>query len=128
MKSNIGTRIKDRRIELGMSQDELAEKMGYKSRSTIAKIEKGVNDVVQANIVKFAEILNTTTAYLMGWEETIEEKPVETANKLADLFMQIDLNEDKNNSLMVMIEQYAQLPEQKRAQVREYVRLLSGKV
>lgn len=128
MKSNIGTRIKDRRIELGMSQDELAEKMGYKSRSTIAKIEKGVNDVVQTNIVKFAEILNTTTAYLMGWEETIEEKPVETANKLADLFVQIELNEDKNNSLIVMIEQYAQLPEQKRAQVREYVRLLSGKI
>ena len=69
MKCDIGVRIKDRRIELGMSQDELAEKMGYKSRSTIAKIEKGVNDVTQSNIVKFAEILNTTTAYLMGWEK-----------------------------------------------------------
>lgn len=67
--SNIGERIRDRRIELGMSQDELAEKMGYKSRSTIAKIEKGVNDVVQANIVKFAEVLNTSVAHLMGWEE-----------------------------------------------------------
>ena len=53
-----------------MSQDELAEKMGYKSRSTIAKIEKGVNDVVQSNIVKFAEVLKTDIAYLMGWKET----------------------------------------------------------
>ena len=34
-------RIKKRREELGMSQDELAQKLGYKSRSTIAKIEKG---------------------------------------------------------------------------------------
>lgn len=67
--ANIGNRIKERRIELGMSQDELAEKMGYKSRSTIAKIEKGINDVVQSNIVKFAEVLKTDVAYLMGWEE-----------------------------------------------------------
>jgi len=67
--SNIGENIKERRESLGMSQDELAEKMGYKSRSTIAKIEKGVNDVTQTNIVKFAEILRTTPAYLMGWEK-----------------------------------------------------------
>lgn len=71
--SNIGKNIKERRESLGMSQDELAEKMGYKSRSTIAKIEKGVNDVTQTNIVKFAEILKTTPAYLMGWEK-IEKK------------------------------------------------------
>ena len=34
------------------------------------KIEKGVNDVYQSNIVKFAEVLNTSIAYLMGWDET----------------------------------------------------------
>ena len=59
-----------------MSQDELAERMGYKSRSTIAKIEKGVNDVVQTNIVKFAEVLNTSIAFLMDWEE--EQKNSDT--------------------------------------------------
>lgn len=67
--TKIGTNIKLRREELGMSQDELAEKMGYKSRSTIAKIEKGVNDVVQSNIVKFADVLKTTPSRLMGWED-----------------------------------------------------------
>lgn len=71
--SNIGKNIKERRESLGMSQDELAEKMGYRSRSTIAKIEKGVNDVTQTNIVKFAEVLRTTPAVLMGWEE-VQEK------------------------------------------------------
>lgn len=71
--TNVGIYIKERRESLGMSQDELAEKMGYKSRSTIAKIEKGVNDVTQTNIVKFAEVLKTTPAYLMGWEK-IEKK------------------------------------------------------
>lgn len=67
--TKIGTNIKLRREELGMSQDELAEKMGYKSRSTIAKIEKGVNDVVQSNIVKFADVLKTTPSRLMGCED-----------------------------------------------------------
>jgi len=71
--SNIGKNIKERRESLGMSQDELAEKMGYKSRSTIAKIEKGVNDITQTNIVRFAEILRTTPAVLMGWEK-VQEK------------------------------------------------------
>lgn len=66
-------RIKDSRIKIGMTQDELAKKMGYKSRSTIAKIESGENDILQSQIVKFAEALNTTPAYLMGWEDN--QKP-----------------------------------------------------
>ncbi len=65
----VGEKIRARREELNMTQDELAERMGYKSRSTIAKIEKGVNDVTQTNLLKFAEVLNTTPRYLMGWED-----------------------------------------------------------
>ena len=123
MKSGIGTRIKDRRIELGMSQDELAEKMGYKSRSTIAKIEKGVNDVVQANIVKFSEVLNTSIAYLMGWEmeEKTDEQIEESANRIADLI--VDITKEENDEFFSMLEEYLQLPELKKAQVREYVHL-----
>lgn len=129
--TDIGNRIKERRIELGMSQDELAEKMGYKSRSTIAKIEKGINDVVQSNVVKFSEILNTSIAYLMGWDEEIEKKSDEqieaSANKLADFFLRIELNEEENLDLMVMLEEYSKLPAPKKEQVREYVHLLAGK-
>lgn len=61
-------RIKKRREELGMSQDELAQKLGYKSRSTIAKIEKGENDITQSKIVAFAQALQTTPGELMGWD------------------------------------------------------------
>lgn len=62
-------RIKALRNELGMSQDELARKLGYKDRSTIAKIERGVNDITQSKIKAFAVVLNTTAAYLMGWTD-----------------------------------------------------------
>lgn len=65
----IGQKIKQRRLELGWTQQELADKMGYTSKSTIARIENGNNDVSQKNIAKFAEVLNTTIAYLMDWTE-----------------------------------------------------------
>lgn len=65
-------RIKLRREELGMSQQELAYKLGYKSRSTINKIELGLRDINQSKISEFAIALSTTPAYLMGWEEPAE--------------------------------------------------------
>ena len=65
----IGDRIRLRREQLGLTQDELAQAMGYKSRSSINKIEKGVNEPPQSIIVNFAKILKTTPAYLMGWED-----------------------------------------------------------
>lgn len=68
----VGERIKQRRKELGISQDELAKRMGYTSRSTIAKIESGANDVTQSNIVKFADVLNTSIAFLMDWNDSDE--------------------------------------------------------
>ena len=58
--------IRSRRIALKMTQQELAQKLGYKSTSTIAKIESGENDIPQAKLVAFAEALNTTPADLMG--------------------------------------------------------------
>lgn len=62
-------RIQTRRTDLKMSQAELAEKLGYKDRSTIAKIERGVNDISQSRIAAFADALHTTPSYLMGWTD-----------------------------------------------------------
>lgn len=66
--TDIGKRIKEKRESLGMTQEELAAKLGYKNKSSIAKIETGTNDIVQSKVVEFANILDTTVAYLMGWE------------------------------------------------------------
>ena len=57
--------IRNRREELGMSQQDLADLLGYKSRSTIAKIESGDNDIPQSKVMAFAEALQTTPAYLI---------------------------------------------------------------
>ena len=53
-----------------MSQQELANKTGYNSRSAINKIELGLRDISQSKIELFAEALQTTPAYLMGWEDS----------------------------------------------------------
>ena len=68
----LGDRIRERRTELGMSQEQLANKIGYKSRSTINKIELGINDVNQSTLVKFANALNTSVANLLGWDGNVE--------------------------------------------------------
>ena len=65
----LGTRIKRLRESKSMTQDELAQKMGYKSRSSINKIELDLSDLPQSKISLFAEALDTTPAYLMGWDE-----------------------------------------------------------
>ena len=69
----IGNRIKSRREELGMSQEELAKKVGYKSRSSVNKIETDGRGLPQNKIVLFAKALQTTPAYLMGWIDIAEE-------------------------------------------------------
>lgn len=66
---NIGQRIKERRKELKMSADELGRRLG-KDRSTIYRYEKGDIENLPLDILEpIAEILRTTPAYLMGWEE-----------------------------------------------------------
>lgn len=64
--SEIYDRIKRRRLELGLTVEELAQKMGYKDKSSISKIENGKADIPQSKVVAFARALNTTTAYLVG--------------------------------------------------------------
>ena len=63
---SVGANIKKRRFELRMSQQELADAMGYRTRSTIAKIESGENDVSQRKLQRFAEVLDTTVEALIS--------------------------------------------------------------
>lgn len=97
--------IKQRRKELGYSQDMLAEKLGYTSRSTISKIEKGLVDLPLSKIVLCAQILKTTPMWLMGYAETLKKKPAET-DELREAFIQL----------------YDMIPPDRRAAVLEVLR------
>ena len=80
--STVGERIFIARKQLGLTQEDLAKRMGYKSKSTINKIELGINDIPQSKIVMFAKVLGTTPAYLMGWEENINNEKKASQDKI----------------------------------------------
>jgi transcriptional regulator with XRE-family HTH domain len=71
----IGERIKKRRKELGISVDEVAKKLN-KNRATMYRYESDEIENMSINILEpLAHALNTTPAYLMGWE--LETKEIE---------------------------------------------------
>lgn len=79
---SIGKRIKICREALGLTQAELAKKVGYKSNTTINKIELDINDIPLSKVKEFAKALNTTTAYLMGWEEDEKQPKKDNSTRL----------------------------------------------
>lgn len=68
-----GERIKERRIELGMTQEELATKLGYKSRSSVNKVELA-EDLTLKTVRMYAKALNVDPAYIMGFDSLIEKR------------------------------------------------------
>lgn len=85
-----GDRVKNKREELGLSQEELANLLGYSDKSSISKIEKNQRDVTRSKIIEIAKALKTTASYLMGWDEEtsddhyyIDDEAREIANEIA---------------------------------------------
>lgn len=67
--TTFGERVRQRREKLGLTQQELADKLGYKSRASINKIELDKRNMKQSQIAELARVLNTTPGYLMGWKD-----------------------------------------------------------
>lgn len=84
--STIGSRIRNRREELGLSQDELGRRLGYKSRSSINKIELDQRNLTQSKIKAIADALDTTPAYIMGWNEPEQKFDEEKLKFFDNLF------------------------------------------
>ena len=86
---NIGERIRQRRKQLHLSQDELAKRTGYKSRSAINKIEMSVNGLPRDKVIIFSHALNTTPVYLMGLVDDPDWKmPLDVVTPKLDIEVQ----------------------------------------
>lgn len=113
--STVGKNILRLRKEMGMTQEELAKRMGYTSKSTINKIEMGKSDIPQSKIVKFAEVLGTTPAHLMGWEEerTRFTHSMENYSVAASMLAQINSPDQitVTEGEKMLIELFRQIPE-----------------
>lgn len=107
--------IKHYRKEAKLTQEELARRVGYTDRSSIAKIERGVVDLSQSKIKQFAEALGVTPGQLMGWED----EPEATADLVAQMLLDPDL--------LRMVEQYVTLSEADRYAARLMMASLAGK-
>ena len=73
----LGKRIKALRLKCNFTQEELAQKTGYTSRSSINKIEKGLVDIPQSKISEFASALGVTPTYIIFGDEKLNEETPE---------------------------------------------------
>jgi repressor LexA len=69
--------IRARRLALGLSQQELADRVGYRSKSSINKIELGERGLRPDQLDAFARALSTTPAALMGYDEPVSPPEAE---------------------------------------------------
>lgn len=69
---SIGDRIKQRRLEIGLSVDQVADKIG-KNRATVYRYESSEIEKFPIDVLTpLAEALRTTPAYLMGWDDSAQ--------------------------------------------------------
>ena len=67
-------RIKMRREELGLTQEDLAKKMNLRSRSSITRIEKSGDNVTLKDLARISSALNCSMIDLMGWADEVDEE------------------------------------------------------
>lgn len=67
-------RIRNKRLEKGMTQADLAKKLGLSNKAAVCKIEKQGNNVSLKNIERIAEALGCSVHELMGWVNPDEVK------------------------------------------------------
>lgn len=63
----VGLATRKRRKELGLSQSELASRLGYKDHSTLTKVETVVNDITVDTLFKYAEALGLSAIDLLSY-------------------------------------------------------------
>ena len=92
-------RIRQLRISQGMSQFDLAKKVGYEGRSAISKVEAGDRDISQSMIQKYAEALNVSPTFLLyGEEERHKSQKTKKLTEFIDLFSQLT---DEQQNLII---------------------------
>lgn len=97
-----GEKIKQRREELGMSQDELARKSGYKWRSSINKIEVGRQRLPYNKLVDIARALRVTPSYLIGYED--KEESILTALQEEIMLKVYELTPENQETVLGIID------------------------
>lgn len=118
-----GQKIKNRRKQLNMSADDVASLLNV-SRSTIFRYENGYIGKIPANILeKLAEILKTTPAYLMDWEDDYIDDGILIKEAAGDYYV---TNESSDRAkIAAMAEIYLSLADSGKKKAYDYILDLS---
>ena len=125
-KKLFGMNLKKLRLEKGMSQEELAKKLGYKGRSAINKIETGVNDMPRDMVVRCAEVLGVSPLDLFFYEY-LPDSDVHIPTQKDLLIDALDVtikNESVRNAIHAILEESKSLPVSKLDQILSYIKFL----
>lgn len=71
----LGDKIKEIRLKEGMSQEAFARELGYTSKSTINKIEKGINEISYDKLMILIEKYKLTLDQVLEKNKTVVSNP-----------------------------------------------------
>lgn len=116
-----GERVNEVRKSLGLTLEKFGEKLGV-TKTTISRIEKGVNNLTDQMAISICREYNVNYDYLMyGEGEMFDDLPQTIVDELC---AQYDLNDfDK-----ALVEMYVSLPAGSRERLKEYMKQLVKKV
>ena len=116
-----GERVNEVRKSLGLTLEKFGEKLGV-TKTTISRIEKGVNNLTVQMATSICREYNVNYDYLMyGEGEMFDDLPQTIVDELC---AQYDLNDfDK-----ALVEMYVSLPAGSRERIKEYMKQLVKKV
>lgn len=123
----LGSRIKSRRKELRMSQEELGNRIGF-TKSSISRIEHGDRAVSFENINKIAAVLEVDQKWLLGWTDEVQFSRDQLAHHVLDILENMQVSVEKEDPVLARLMEYTNLmnDEQKRELVR-YAEFISAK-
>jgi repressor LexA len=98
-----------------MSQETLAKLLGYKSKSSINKMESGINDIPQSTLKQIADILHTTPTFLIDGKTPEPAKPI----NLHDLL--------ESSQVMFFSKNGKPISEQARNEIKNYIEYVLSK-
>ncbi|MBM2320464.1 MULTISPECIES: helix-turn-helix domain-containing protein [Marivita] len=116
---HVGKRVRHRRWLVGMTQQQLAEKVGIKFQQ-IQKYETGANRVSASRLWDIADALDVPVAFFFEGIEDAEKKEAQTVGAEA---IPADLLGDKE--ALDLIRSYYSIPENQRRRLFELARVLS---
>lgn len=95
----VADRIKAMREERQLTQLELAQRMGYKTKSAVCKIEASANNITLKIVSKAAAALGVSESYLMGWNDPEDPIEVETYPELSERAVDMAYKYDKADEM-----------------------------